>query len=100
MKFYTQVNESKNTKELFFGADNSTFVDNNEESLSLDIIVPVILIIAGIFIFILRKWISPVSSEFIENLENSIPSQGLIYMPEFGAVLIIIGIVLLIVFNI
>jgi hypothetical protein len=65
-----------------------------------DVVFPLLLIGIGLFQFVLRKWIAPVSEEITSKLENQLPTQGLIYMPEFGAVIAIIGVVLLVVLNI
>lgn len=65
-----------------------------------DISIPLLLIAVGLFQFILRKWILPVPKDVIEKLENQFPSQGLLYMPEFGIFFVILGIFLFIIFKI
>lgn len=89
-------------QQLVFGI-NSPPVQNNDDTWyqgNLDIIFPLLIIGAGLFQFILRKWIFPVSSDIISKLEDQLPSQGLIYMPGFGIFLILTGLILLVIFNI
>jgi len=65
-----------------------------------NISIPLIFTVTGIFQFIQRKWVFPVSINSIEELEDQFPTQGLIYQPEFGLALIFIGVILLGVLNI
>ena len=67
---------------------------------NIDVVFPAIIFGIGLFQFILRKWILPVSKDIIERLENQFPSQGLIYLPEFGVFLMLAGLILFIVFYI
>lgn len=62
----------------------------------IDIILPALIIATGVFQFILRKWLFPVSDEILSKLENQAPTQGLLYRPGFGIFFIVIGSVLLI----
>jgi len=55
---------------------------------------------AGLFQFVLRKWILPVSNEIIVKLDDQFPSKGLIYNPMFGVFLINSGAILLLLLNI
>jgi hypothetical protein len=88
--------------ELVFGLNNPQRIEVSHEWYqdNLDIVFPLIIILAGLFQFIIRKWILPVSEEVISELENQLPSQGLIYNPKFGIFLIIFGFSLLALFNI
>ncbi len=88
-------------QELYFELNNETnIIKNNEWHLNnIDIVVPVLIIIIGLFQFILRKWIIPVSDDIIEKLEKQFPSQGLIYNPIFGIYIAVTGIILLITLN-
>ena len=83
--------------------NKSVFSVNNEINLSIekdwhhdyiDIILPVQIIATGVFQFILRKWLFPVSDEVISKMENQVPTQGLLYRPGFGIFFIVIGSVL------
>jgi len=65
-----------------------------------DITFPLMIIAIGAFLYILRKWISPVSDDMLSEIENQTPSQSLLYNPKFGALLMIAGAILLLVFNI
>jgi hypothetical protein len=66
---------------------------------NMDIAVPLFIIGIGLFQYILRKWIAPVPKDIIFELADQIPSQGLIFHPGFGAFLMIVGGILLVVFN-
>jgi hypothetical protein len=103
------MNDSKNqtlTKptntETFLGLNDENYLDDDNEWYqdNLDIVFPLIIIATGLFQYILRKWIIPVSDDVISSLEDQFPSQGLIYQPEFGAFLMIAGFILLVVFNV
>ncbi|VAW63732.1 hypothetical protein MNBD_GAMMA09-2039 [hydrothermal vent metagenome] len=80
--------------EVDFSSDREWYQDN------LDIAVPLMIIAAGFFQYILRKWLLPVSNDIIDKLEDQFPSQGLLFNPQFGVVIMIIGATLLILFNI
>ena len=84
-------------QKLIFGVDNETISSTKQEwyQENLDIIIPVLIILTGLFQFILRKWILPVSEDVISKLENQLPTQALIYRPEFGVFFVVIGVVLL-----
>ena len=89
-------------QELYFSVENKNTVENDQEWYqdNLDIVFPMLFIAAGLFQFVLRKWILPISDDVISKLENQFPTQGLIYNPGFGVALMIIGAVLLVVFNV
>lgn len=80
--------------EVDFSSDREWYQDN------LDIVVPLMIIAVGFFQYILRKWLLPVSNDIIDELENQFPSQGLLFNPQFGVAIMIIGATLLILFNI
>ncbi len=95
----TNVNQTEH--ELIFALDNSThqvmeepWYQNN------DLVFPLLLIGIGLFQFVLRKWIAPVSEDITSRLEKQLPTQGLIYMPELGAIIALLGVILLVVLNI
>jgi len=79
--------------ETFLGLNDENNLDNDNEWYkdNLDIVVPLIIIATGLFQYILKKWLLPVSDDVISKLEDQFPSQRLIYQPEFGAVLMILG---------
>lgn len=66
---------------------------------NLDISVPLLTIGIGLFQFVLRKWILPVPLEIIEELEDRFATQGIGYHPGLGAFLMIIGAIMLVLFN-
>ena len=66
---------------------------------NLDISIPLFIIAIGLFQYVLRKWILPVSKDIIFELEDQFPSQGLIYHPGFGVFLMIVGTIILVLFN-
>jgi len=88
--------------ETFLGLNDENYLDDDNEWYqdNLDIVVPLIIIATGLFQYILRKWILPVSDDVISKLEDQFPSQGLMFQPEFGAFLMIVGFILLVVFNV
>lgn len=88
-------------QELFFGVDNEINVGDDQDWYqdNLDIVIPVMIIAMGLIQYVLRKWILPVSEDVTSKLEDQFPTQGLIYQPELGAVIIIFGIILLLIFN-
>ena len=99
------INQTINTPsqaDTFRGLNDENYlVDDNEwYQDNLDIVVPLIIIAAGLFQYTLRKWISPVSEDVISKLEDQFPSQGLIYNPQFGVYVMGIGAVLLVLFYI
>ena len=87
--------------DFFLGLQDETYgeVDREWHQDNLDTVLPMIIILTGLFQFVLRKWILPVSEDIVSKLEDQFPSQGLIYMPEFGAFLMILGFILLLLFN-
>lgn len=89
-------------QELVFGLDNETNLEVEQTWYqdNIDFVLPVLIIATGFLQFILRKWILPVSEDVISKLENQFPSQGLIYNPVLGIFLIIVGIIILLIFNI
>lgn len=98
-KTQTSVTEAAQPKP-FMGLDDESYVVEEQEwyKENLDIVVPVIIILMGLYQFVLRKWILPVSDDVISKLENQFPTQGLMYNPGFGVALMIIGAVLLVAF--
>jgi len=100
IKHNKNISESEE-QELFFGVDNDNSVEVEQAWYQgySEIAFPLLIIIVGILQFVLRKWILPVSEEIISKLEDQFPSQGLMYNPGFGLFLIILGFVLLILFN-
>ncbi|VAW89986.1 hypothetical protein MNBD_GAMMA17-1845 [hydrothermal vent metagenome] len=89
-------------QDLYFSVNSENALENEQAWYqdNLDTVMPLLIIAVGLFQFLLRKWILPLSDEVISKLENQFPTQGLIYMPEFGLALIIFGSILLLVFNI
>lgn len=88
--------------ELTFFADASAPQESDAPwtQTHLDIVIPLFLIGIGLFQLVLRKWILPVPYEIISRLEDQLPTQGLIYMPQLGLFFIIIGTIMLVLFNI
>lgn len=97
---YQTINKPIKT-ETFLGLNDENYLDDETEwyQENLDIVVPLIIIAAGLFQYTLRKWILPVSDDVISRLEDQFPTQGLIYNPQFGKILMIIGIALLVLLN-
>ena len=89
-------------QDLYFSVNSENALENDQvwHQDNLDTIMPLLIIAAGLFQFLLRKWVLPVSDDVISKLENQFPTQGLIYMPGFGLALIIFGFILLLIFNI
>ncbi len=88
-------------QELMFVLDkNASPVADDPWYQSNDVLFPLLLIAIGLFQFVLRKWIVPVSEGITSKLENQLPTQGLIYMSEFGAAIALFGVVLLVVLNV
>lgn len=89
-------------QELYFSVENNNIIESDQEWYqdNLDIVFPMLFIAAGLFQFILRKWILPVSEDVLTELENQFPTQSLSYNPIFGLYLMGIGGVLLVLFNI
>lgn len=73
--------------------ENSSHISNP------GILFPLLIIVIGLFQYILRKWLAPVSDEAIQELEDKIPTQSLIYLPQFGIFLMVGGVILLVVLN-
>ena len=65
----------------------------------LDISVPLFIIGIGLFQYVLRKWILPVSEDIIFELEDQLPTQGIIYHPGLGVFIMGVGVILLVLFN-
>lgn len=84
-------------QELIFGVGNEINSSNELKwhQENIDTVIPVLIILAGVFQFVLRKYLLPVDNVVISKLENQLPTQGLIYKPGFGVSLIVIGILLL-----
>ncbi len=100
-KAHTGVSEVTQPKP-FMGLNDESYIVEEQEwyKENLDIVVPVIIILIGLYQFVLRKWILPVSDDVISKLENQFPSQGLIFNPGFGVALMIIGAALLVAINV
>ncbi|MCW8935149.1 MAG: hypothetical protein OQK98_10530 [Gammaproteobacteria bacterium] len=88
--------------DFFLGLQDEAYMNVEREWYqdNLDIVFPMLFIAAGLFQFIIRKWILPVSEDVLEELENQFPTQSLSYNPQFGLYLMGIGVVLLVIFNI
>jgi hypothetical protein len=103
MKKSEQQNQniSTNNEELIFSSENNFHPDPDQSCIqsNLDIALPGLIIIVGVLQFVIRKWLFPVSEDVIDKLENQIPTQGLIYRPELGIFIALIGLILLLVFN-
>ena len=84
-------------EKLIFGVGNKINSSNEQtwHQENVDIIIPVLIILTGIFQLVLRKWILPVSEDVISKLDNQLQAQGLLYKPGFGMFFIVIGIILL-----
>lgn len=94
--------ESNTGQQQLMFAEGNTInyaTEDNWYQNNLDVVFPLLIIIVGLFQFVLRKWIFPVSEDVVSKLENQLPTQGLIYMPEFGAVIAVLGVVLLVLLN-
>ncbi len=89
-------------QKLYFGLNNPDKIEVEHiwYQDNLDIVFPILIIVTGLFQFVLRKWVLPVSEDIISKLDDQFPSQGLLYNPMFGAFLMIAGAILLILFNI
>lgn len=94
-------NHDRNATEMLFSVDSQSGLHTELPwyQTHLDILLPLLIFGIGLFQFVLRKWILPVPKDVIEKLENQFPSQGLLYMPEFGIFFIILSIILFILFN-
>ncbi len=88
-------------QKLYFGLDNPNKIEVEQiwYQDNLDIVFPILIIATGLFQFVLRKWILPTSEDIISKLDDQFPSQGLLYNPIFGAFLMIVGVILLVLFN-
>ena len=84
-------------EKLIFGVGNKINSSNEQtwHQENVDIIIPVLIILTGIFQLVLRKWILPVSEDVVSKLDNHLQTQGLLYKPGFGMFFIVIGIILL-----
>ena len=100
-KTHTNNTETAQPKPFMGLHDESYIVEEREwYQDNLDIVFPMLFIAAGLYQFILRKWILPVSEDVITKLEDQFPSQGLMYNPGFGVALMIIGFILLVTINV
>jgi len=95
-----QTTNTSSQSETFLGLNDENYLDDNEwYQENLDIVFPLIIIATGLFQYVLRKWLLPVSEDVISKLEDQLPTQGLLYNPQFGIYLMGIGVVLLVLFN-
>jgi len=95
-----QTTNTSSQSETFLGLNDENYLDDNEwYQENLDIVFPLIIIATGLFQYVLRKWLLPVSEDVISKLEDQLPTQGLLYNPQFGVYLMGIGVVLLVLFN-
>ncbi len=95
-----ELDSKQGQHETFFGVGSDSFQPDEHEWYqdNLDIVIPMLFIAAGLYQFVLRKWILPVPDDVISKLEDQLPTQGLLFMPEFGLFLAIAGVVLLLLF--
>ena len=77
------------------GSDISSGSEQDWHQENIEILFPVLIILIGIFQFVIRKWILPVSEDVILELDNQLPTQALLYKPGFGIFFVVIGIILL-----
>lgn len=75
-------------------ADQSWFQEN------LDLSIPLLIIIIGLFQFVLRKWLAPVDEDTIFEMEDQAPGNAIMLHPKVGVIIMLIGFILLLVFNI
>lgn len=84
-------------QELIFGVGSN--INSSSDDVwyqeNIEILFPVLIILIGIFQFVIRKWILPVPENVISKLENQLPTQALLYKPGFGMFFVEIGIILL-----
>ena len=66
---------------------------------NLDVLLPLFIIGIGLFQYVLRRWILPVDKDIIFELEDQFPSQGIIFHPGLGKIIMIAGLVMLVLFN-
>ena len=81
-------------QKLIFGVGNE-INQNTWHQENIDTVIPILIILTGIFQFVLRKWLFPVSEDVISKLDNQLPTQGLLYKPGFGMFLIVVGVIML-----
>ncbi|KPJ94065.1 MAG: hypothetical protein AMJ53_06005 [Gammaproteobacteria bacterium SG8_11] len=95
------MNEKELQEVIQHARDRAIEEQNNQPwyQKNLDVALPLFIIAIGLFQFVLRKWILPVSKDIVFELEDQFPSQGLIYHPGFGVFLTILGAILLVAFN-
>jgi hypothetical protein len=95
------MNEQELQEVIQHARDQAIEEHNNQPwyQKNLDISLPLFIVAVGLFQFVLRKWILPVSKDIVFELEDQFPTQGLIYHPGFGVFLMILGAILLVVFN-
>jgi len=95
-----QTTNTSTQAETFLGLNDENYLDDNEwYQDNLDIVFPLIIIATGLFQYVLRKWLLPVSEDVISKLEDQLPTQGLLYNPQFGIYLMGIGVIFLVLFN-
>ena len=84
-------------QKLIFGVGNEINSSNQNtwHQENIDTVIPILIILTGIFQFVLRKWLFPVSEDVISKLDNQLPTQGLLYKPGFGMFLIVVGVIML-----
>ena len=88
--------------EMTFAADNPNQIQYTPQTWyqkNLDVVFPLVIIGIGLFQYVLRKWILPVDKDIIFELEDQLPSQGIIFHPGFGAFIMIAGLIMLVLFN-
>ena len=86
-------------QQTIFGVGSELYVreEMSWQQEHVDIIFSLIILFTGIFQYVLRKWILPVSEDVISKLEDQFPTQALIYKPGFGLFFIVIKLVLLVI---
>lgn len=84
---------------LVFGVDNeiNSSIKPEWHHENFDVVLSILLIFTGVFQFVLRKWILPVSEDVMTKLENQLPSQSLLYRPGFGVFFIVLGVTMLVI---
>ena len=87
------------TQQTIFGVGSELYVreEMSWQQEHIDIVFSLIILFTGIFQYVIRKWILPVSEEVISKLEDQFPTQALMYKPGFGLFFIGVGSVLLII---
>jgi len=111
-QFYAEIYEPRHQKELEYVTDDmsKTLEYSREEAEKdytempwyaryADITIPLIFIVGGLFQYIIRKWIFPVSQEVIEELQDQFFLQGFRYTTASGILLMVVGVIMLVAFN-